>query len=107
MEDGVSEREKRTYDSIAQNVGVDVSTVWRTVKLFQETGSVEKLPYPKEKAYRDLTDAAKFVLLREVLEHPGIYLNEVQDELLCATGVEISISTICRFLNQSASVDKK
>ena len=31
----VYQREIRglTYDSIAQNVGVDVSTVWRTVKL--------------------------------------------------------------------------
>ena len=52
-----------TYDSIAQNVGVDASTVWRTEKLFQETGNVEKQSYRKERAYRDLTDAAKFVLL--------------------------------------------
>ena len=35
MEDGVSERDRKTsYASNVQNVGVDVSTVLRTVKLF-------------------------------------------------------------------------
>ena len=28
------------------------------------------------------------VLLREVIEHPGIYLHEMQDELFHTTGVE-------------------
>ena len=30
------------YCDIANNLNVDVSTVWRTVKLFKECGSVEK-----------------------------------------------------------------
>ena len=36
-----------------------------------------------------------------MIEHPGIYLHEMQDELFHTTGVEISVSSICRFLNKS------
>ena len=32
---------------IAFNVGVDYTTVWRTVKLFRDTGDVQKRAYPK------------------------------------------------------------
>ena len=34
-----------TYEQVASNLNVDKSTVWRTVKLFDETGDVTKKSY--------------------------------------------------------------
>ena len=56
---------------IAQNLGVDQSTVSRTIQLFETTGSVGKKPNPKERSFRKLT--APCQLLHLVLQHPGIH----------------------------------
>ena len=94
------QREVLGYQSsqIAVNLGVDCSTVWRTVKLFRETGDVHKRTpstYPKR-----LTPAAEFVIIFEVLKHPGLMLHELQAALVEQTGIAVSISTICRFLHR-------
>ena len=59
---------------IAENLGVDRSTVSRTLKLFNTTGTVAKKEYPKDKAYRKLSDYAEFLILNIVLQKPGIYI---------------------------------
>ena len=56
---------------IAQNLGVDQSTVSRTIQLFETTGSVGKKPNPKERSFRKLT--APCQLLHLVLQRPGIH----------------------------------
>ena len=48
-----------TYSQIAANLGVDKSTVQRTVTLFKSTGSLKKRPYPKEKVRRKLSSLAE------------------------------------------------
>lgn len=47
-----------TNYQIAKNLGVDRSTVARTVELFLTTGSVSKKAYPEERAFSKLTDPA-------------------------------------------------
>ena len=48
-----------TRIQVAKNVGVDRSTVSRTIQLFRVTGSVSKRLYPKEQAFRKLTAHAR------------------------------------------------
>ena len=38
------------------------------------------------------------MLFRMILDKPGIYLSEIQDELMCIFGVYVCVSTICRTL---------
>ena len=83
------------YEDIGSNLG---STVIRTVALFRATGTVSKKEYPKERAAR--TPAQLFVL-NLVVQRPGIYLHEIQEELEEFVRVSVSLSTICRFLHTS------
>ena len=85
-----------TYDTIANNLGVDKSTILRTVHLFNNTGSLLKKPYPKERASRKLTSLAQQFVLNRILQKPGIYLHEIQEELQ-----QVSMSTLCKFLHAS------
>jgi len=86
---------------IAGNLGVDRSTVSRTIQLFLATGSVEKKNYPKHKAFRKLTTPVKLLILNSVVKWPGIYLQEIQEELINVLQVRVDISTICRFLHNN------
>lgn len=43
-------------------------------------------------------DFEQITLLRVILENPGIYLQEIQDELFHIFGVLVSVPTICRTL---------
>ena len=96
-----------TYDQIASNLGVDKSTVQRTVQLFLASGSVSKRPYPKEKAFRKLTQPAQLFVLNLVVDNPAMYLDEVQKRLQTTLMLEVSLSTICRFLRDSGFTRKK
>lgn len=95
------------YDQIAANLGVDKSTVQRTVQLFLQSGSVSKRPYPKEKAFRKLTVPAQLFILNLVVDNPGMYLDEIQKQLETTLMLEVSLSTICRFLRDSGFTRKK
>lgn len=86
---------------VAKNLGVNKSTVSRIVNRFLTTGSVTKNVYPKERAFRKLTSPAQHFILNHVLEKPGIYLRELQKDLLDQLLLDIDVSTICRFLHES------
>ena len=90
-----------TYGQITQNLCVDKSTVSRTLELFYTTGSVSKRPYPKDKAFQKVTMPAQLLILQLVLDKPGIYLREIQKELETILLLEVRLSTICRFLQES------
>ena len=92
---------------IAQNLNVDQSTVSRTVKLFNEEGHVNKKSYPGNKGTRKLTQIDQLIILELVIDRPGIYLHELQQELFEETGTEIDSSTICRFLGKSGFTKQK
>jgi len=96
-----------TCTSIAENLNVDRKTVSRTLELFHATGSVSKRPYPKERAFRKLTQPAQLLILQLVIQRPGIYLHEIQRELENLLLYSISLPTICRFLHVSGFTRQK
>ena len=40
-----------TLKDIANNLNIDISTVWRLIKLFETTGNVSKRLYPKGQCF--------------------------------------------------------
>ena len=81
---------KYTYQRIASNLNVDISTVWRTVQLFINTGNVSKKRYNKDNLPRKINESILFVILQVVLERPGIYLREIQSHVEYLTGTRVS-----------------
>ena len=71
-----------SHERVAQNIGVDRSTVSNIIQLFYTTGAVAKKVYPKDKAYRKLTTTAPLLIVNLVFKNPRINLKEIQEELL-------------------------
>ena len=44
---------KYKYERVAANLNVDKATVWRIVKIFNETGDVNKKVYPRKQCFRN------------------------------------------------------
>ena len=88
------------YREIAANLCVDVSTVCRTMRLFERTGNVSKEKYNAANLPRKLTDLIQLFILQLVLQHVGINLTEIRRELLYMSGVDLSESTVCQFLHK-------
>ena len=65
-----------SYKDISMNLNVDLSTVWRVMKTFRETGCVNKEGYPHERAFHKLTVSLELTIIHLVLSCPGIYLSE-------------------------------
>ena len=84
-------------DVVARLFNVSARTVTRYLNLFMQTGDV----IPRRRRYGPyplLGDYEQLILLRLILERPGIYLSEIQRKFFDMFGVEISVSTICRTL---------
>ena len=62
---------------------------------------MNKRLYPEQHARqrRKLTENDRFLILELVLERPGIYLNELRQNLFVIMGTDVSAATICRFLH--------
>ena len=89
------------YSKIASNLGIDKSTVSRTLQLFYTTGLVTKRTYNLSDTNRLLTTPVKLMILNLVISKPGIYLREIQKEVEEFFMFNISIATICKFLYRS------
>ena len=89
---------KKSYRQVALALNVDVSTVQRTLKLFAQTGCIQKRKYPPNVENTKLTEFAKVFIISLVIERPGIYLHEVKQLLLEYTGIDVQESTICKVL---------
>ena len=70
-----------TMKEVAQNLGINKSTVCRVLNRFLITGSVTAKIYPREKTFRMLTTPAQILILNLIVQKPGIYLREIQKEL--------------------------
>ena len=93
--------QKYTYKQIGANLGVDSSTVQRTIHLFESTGSVHKRPYPEERLEKKLTPTVELIIMTLVTQQPRILLQELQTLLYCDYAVNIGLSTICQFLHKN------
>lgn len=98
-----------TYRQIASNLNVDISTVCRVIQRFETTGDVCKSSHPQGHDHHRklLTATDEFLILELVAEQPGIYLKELQAEVLKTTGTHISVSTICNFLHKNGFTHRK
>ena len=96
-----------TYKEIAKNLCVHISTVCRIVLLFHTTGCVDKKLYPKEQSSRKLTAPVQLLILNLIISNPGIYLHEIQKEIESALQVEVTVSTICKFLHANGFTRQK
>ena len=96
----------KSLSEVSKNLCVDKSTVSRTLSLFFTSGNLKKKPYPKDKAFHKLTTPCQLLIMNLVIERPGIYLCELQDELRSMLDVEVSLSAICKFVHQMDSLDK-
>ena len=96
-----------TLDQVATNLCVDTSTVHRIVSRFQATGVVSKKPYSVANRIVKLTNAVQLTVLNLVLEKPGIYLWEIQQELMWICGAYVSPSSLCNMLKRNNFTRKK
>lgn len=89
-----------TYREIAANLCVDFSTVCRTVQAFECSGNVSKKEYNAASLPRKLTEVVELLIMQLVLQNVGITLTEIRKEILYMSGVDLSLSTICKFLQK-------
>ena len=90
-----------SYSAVSSNLGIDQATVYRTVSMFRNTGTVEKrISLVSRESNRKLSQALELVIIHLVLQRPGIYLHEIANELLVTYGLEISLATICKFFKR-------
>ena len=90
-----------TYSAIAENLNIDKSTVMRTLNLFHNTGQVSKRAYHADDTTRILTSTAQVFILSLVVSKSGLYIREIQKELHDILMLDVSVSTICKFLHKS------
>lgn len=80
---------------VARDNYVGKSTVERLVNRYKRTGDVVSVQ-DKHGPSHKLSDQEELIVLQLFLDKPGIYLREVQKELLDITGTWISCATLCR-----------
>lgn len=88
---------------IGERLCVDPSTVQRTVKLFEETGTVSSIQGCHEPFNKKLSPHDEMVLLELVVEHPSLYLQELQNH---KEQEQLSVN-ICRYLQKQGISYKK
>ena len=86
------------FEKIAQNLNVAVSTVHRTYRLFEESGSVDPLSLGTRLDCRSLDPHSELYVIGVIMENPSLYLGELCSVIMTAFGIEISASTVCRTL---------
>lgn len=92
---------KLRVQEVAHNLGIHASTVVRITQLFLATGDVKKRLYPKDaRPFLKLTSPVKLYILHTVLEHPEMYLRELQVELNVTTGVQLGLPSLSMFLKE-------
>ena len=97
---------KYPMKKVSGNLCVDQSTVRRTLKLLDTTGSVEKKMYPDGHGSPKLSKTDQMHILEAALENPSIYLHELKFELQ-ARGTHVHESTLRRFLLRANFTHKK
>ena len=97
-----------SLQTVAFNLSVDPSTVHRITKQFELSGQVHKKKYScVNHSVKKLSKSVQFTVLQFMLQRPGIYLKEIQQELLWQFGLHISESSLCNFLKKSNFTRKK
>ena len=91
-----------SYNTIAQNLNVENGM--QDNPAFLQHWQRKQV---KKSAARKLSNPAQLFILHLVIKRPGIYLYELQSELSDLLGIEVSISTIFRFLHENGFTRQK
>ena len=59
-----------SFKTIGENLGMDQSTIHRTVELFLKMGDVEKKKYEGNNLTRKGTDEGRYFIIHAVLDNP-------------------------------------
>ena len=86
-----------TSREIANQLCLSQRSVYRYLRLFEQTGDVKPMSY-RHGPKKLLGDLEQLFLLRVILNKPGIYLCEMQQKILDKFGAVVNFSTICRTL---------
>lgn len=98
---------EQSYRKIASSLNIAPSTAVATLKLFQRTGDVSSRRQPSRKDLRCLNDSDELYVIGLVLENPGMYLQEICQEIYNVTCKQVSASTVCRLLARHGFTRKK
>ena len=89
---------KMSITAISDICCVSNKSVRRYIDRFSQTGEVKPTEYQHGPS-RLLGNDQQLVLLRIILQNPGLYLHEIQSELFAVYGQTVSIATICQTLH--------
>ena len=82
---------------IAEQLCLSERSVRRYIDLFQRTGDVKPCSQ-QHGSPKLLGEFEQVLLLRLIINNPGIYLHEIQQEWIARFGVSISVATFCKTL---------
>ena len=99
----------RTFQEIAKNLNVAVSTVYRIYKQFEVSGDIAtptnaRKPRPD---LRVLDEHSELIVIGLILESPTLYLHEICQTIQEVTSLSVSQATICRLLHRYGFTRKK
>jgi transposase len=100
------ERRFGSQRTIADVFGVSLAFVEKVVRQHRTTGDIAPKPYAGGQKPR-LNEAAQAMLQRLVREHPDATLRELRTRVAAATGVYVSLATMCRVLQRLGLPRKK
>ena len=89
--------QRASTSKISRLLCLSQRTVQRYLALFHRTGDV-KPRVRKNGPAKLLGEVEQVILLRLIIQNPGIYLHEIQLKLQLAFGVRVGAATICRTL---------
>ena len=96
-----------TYEKIATNLNIAVSTAYSIFMRFQLTGEVRPVQNKQRREIRKLDVHEELYTIGMVLDCPSMYLSEVCHKLEEASGVMVTPPTICRLLRTYGITRKK
>ena len=82
---------------ISELLCISERTARRYIHLFDQTGDIKPVSQ-RHGPPRLLGEFEQLMLLRLILDRPGIYLHEVQSEWVARFGVDVSVPTLCKTL---------
>ena len=82
---------------ISKQLFLSERSVRRYIDLFQQTGDVKPCSQ-QHGPTKLLGEFEQVLLLRLILNNPGIYLHEIQQEWMTRFGVSVSVATFCKTL---------
>lgn len=96
-----------SFQKIAKNLNIAVSTAYRTYKTFVSTGSVEPKLSRRRPEIRKLTVQGELYVVGLVLANPSLYLHEIVKMTRDVMDITVSPSTLCCLLKLYGITRKK